>query len=205
MKKLILIIALCCLPAAAARTRKQQHPAPQQESANSTPTPSPTPRSTRPKPLEVIPEEVFDRELKDLDGRSFYLSNYRGRVFVINVWATWCIPCRRMIPELNRIYNDYRERGVEFVVLTTEKPEEDAKAVRQVTAELEMKYKLGWLDSETAERLLSGRPSIPQTFVVAADGRVVTLFLGYSNNLPPQIRKSIKEALNPSTAAGPRP
>ncbi|HVF67855.1 MAG TPA: TlpA disulfide reductase family protein [Pyrinomonadaceae bacterium] len=196
MKKLLVALALCLLPAAARAQGPQQQPAPQNEPAKTTPWRAPQNASARPKPLEVIPEEVFDSELKDLDARSFFLSNYRGQVFVINLWATWCGPCRMMIPELNRIYKDYRGRGVEFVGLTAGDSEADAQAVRQAAAVLEVKYKLGWVDAETAKRLMYGRPSIPQTFVVAPDGHVVTHVLGYSNRIPAVVRKSIEEALN---------
>lgn len=205
MKKLVLVIALCCLPAAVARTRQQQQPAPRQESATPKPPPLPTPLSTRPKPLEVIPEEVFNHELKDLEGRSFYLSNYRGQVFVINLWASWCGPCRMEIPELNRIYKEYRGRGVEFVGLTSEDPKASAEDVKEFVSKFKMKYKLGFLDSEAGRRLLNGRPAIPQTFVVAADGRVVTVFFGYSSREPAVLRENIEKALNPGTAVGPRP
>lgn len=198
MKTLVLGLALCLLPFVATRTRERQPQKPAAQSESATPTPRPT-------PLEFITEEIFDQELKDLDGGSFYLSNYRGQVFVINLWASWCGPCREMIPELNRIYKDYRARGVEFVALSTEDPKVNAEDVREFVAMLKVKYKLGWLDSKTAERLMNGRPSIPQTFVVAADGRVVTHFLGYSNNIPPMLRKGIEKALNPSQDAGARP
>lgn len=201
MKKLVLAFALCLLPAAARAQEPQQRPASQNGPAKTTQWHAP--QSARPKPLEAIPAEVFDGELKDIEGGGFYLSNYRGQVFVINVWATWCIPCRSEIPELNRIYKDYRGRGVEFVGLTTENPETDSDGVRKFAAELRMKYKLGYMDSQTAQRLLNDRPSIPQTFVVAADGHVVTHFIGYSNRIPPLVRKSIEEALNPTSAAAP--
>jgi len=203
MKKLVLALALCLLPVAARPREPQQQPASQNEPAKTTPWRAP--RSARPKPLEVIPEEIFDSELKDLDGGSFFLSNYRGQVFVINVWASWCSPCRAEIPELKRIYKDYRGRGVEFVGLTTEDPKESAEAVRKFVAELKMDYKLGFIGRESLEPLLNGRPSIPQTFIVAADGRVVRQFLGYSNYIPPLVRKGIEEALNPAPAAVQRP
>lgn len=203
MKKFLPALALCLLPAAARAQEPRQQPATQNEPAKTTPWRAP--QSARPKPLEVIPAEVFDSELKDLDGGSFFLSNYRGQVFVINVWASWCSPCRAEIPELKRIHKDYRGRGVEFVGLTTEDPKEGAEAVRKFVAELKMDYKLGFIDSEAAQRLLNGRPSIPQTFIVAADGRVVKQFLGYSNYIPPLVRKGIEEALNPAPAAAQRP
>lgn len=206
MKKFITALALCLLPAAAARAQEPQRQQPaQNEPAKQTISLAPSPQSARPKPLEAIPEELFASELRDLDGRSFFLSNYRGQVFVINVWASWCVPCRSEFPELKRIYKDYAPRGVEFVGLTSEDPKESAEDVRKFAAEYRPGYKLGFIDDESANRLLNGRPAIPQTFVVAADGRVVTQFLGFSNRTPPLVRKSIEEALNPTPPAVMRP
>lgn len=201
MKKLVIALALCLLPVAAARMRERQPLVSQKESAK----PTPTPQAPYRTPLEVIPEELFDHELKDLDGRGFYLSNYRGQVFVINVWATWCVLCRSEIPQLNKIYKEYRGRGVEFVGLTIDKPETDSKAVREFAAQLKMKYKLGWLDAEASERLLRGRMSVPQTFVVTPNGRIDTIFVGYSEWEQTGLRQSIENALTPYAAAVPRP
>jgi len=201
MNKLVFALALCLLPVAAARTqeRQRQQPAAQNEPAK------PAPQPARPKPLEVIPDEVFDRELKDLDGRDFYLSNYRGRVFVINIWATWCRPCHAQVPDLNKIYEDYAPRGVEVVGLTTEDMKADAAKVKAFAAEFGVKYRLGWGDAETTRRMMSERPSIPQVFVVSADGRVAASFIGHSDLVSEMIRKSIDKALNPPAAAPPRP
>jgi thiol-disulfide isomerase/thioredoxin len=203
MKKVILcMLALCCVPALARAQTPQTStsPDPQKETprptvsimkaANSVP-------SVRIEPLKVIPDKVFDHELKDLDGQSLYLSNYRGRVFVVNIWATWCGPCRMEIPELNKLYEEYAPRGVEFIGLTTENPATDAGSVREFVGEFKIKHKLGWIDAETAKVLLSGQYTIPQTFVVAADGHIVTLFRGFSDRMPRMIRDSIKKALNP--------
>lgn len=199
MKKLVFVLALCLLPAAAARA--QEGPQRQRPSVK----PAPTPLAALPKPLEVIPDELFDRELKDLDGRAFYLSNYRGQVFVINIWATWCGPCHAQVPDLNKLYEEYAPRGVEFVGLTAEDMKLDGEAVKAFADEFKVKYKLGWADAETARRLTNGRPSIPQVFVVSADGRVLEVFTGHSEHVAGFIRKSIDKALNPPAAVAPRP
>lgn len=206
MNKLVLIVALCLLPAAVApafgRRQRQQQPASQNESAK----PAPTPQRARPTPLEVISEEIYDHELKDLDGRGFYLSNYRGQVFVINVWASWCGPCRKEIPVLNKIYEEYRGRGVEFVGLTVDRPvtKKDAKAVREFIAEFNVKYKLGWLDSELFEIMMND-VSVPQTIVVGPNGKLDTHFIGYSEWEKTGLRQSIENALTPYTSASARP
>src|ERR671921_1738163 len=95
---------------------------------------------------KFLPEEVTGSELRDLSGRAFRLKDFRGRVYVVNLWATWCGPCRLEIPGFNKIYEDYRARGVEFVGLTAEDPEEDADTVRGFVEEFRMGYRVGWVD-----------------------------------------------------------
>src|SRR5687768_17344541 len=201
MKKLFPLALILCAAAshAAAQTPAAPAPPPADPALKAVITAA---RSTAPvvrvEPFRVVPDEVFNAELKDLDGASFFLSNYRGRVFVLNVWATWCGPCRLEIPELNKLHKEYTARGVEFVGLTTEDPVAEAARVRTFAREFGMKYKLGWGDGKTLQALLAGNYSIPQTFVVAADGRVVTRFRGYSNVLPELMRRSIEKALDPT-------
>ncbi|HEX7314996.1 MAG TPA: TlpA disulfide reductase family protein, partial [Pyrinomonadaceae bacterium] len=159
-----------------------------------------------PKPL---PDEVTGRELRDLTGRAFRLSDFRGRVYVVNLWATWCGPCRMEIPGLNRVYEDYRARGVEFVGLTAEDPEEESEKVGGFVDEMRMSYRIGWIDKETVMRLVAwnasqpqrpGRFAIPQTFVVAADGHVVLHVRGYNPRVPEMSRAGIRKALELSSA-----
>ena len=159
-----------------------------------------------------LPEEVTGQELRDLSGRAFRLSDFRGRVYVVNLWATWCGPCRLEIPGFNRIYEDYRARGVEFVGLTAEDPEEDSEQVSQFVDEFRMTYRVGWIDKETVLKLATwnapqpARPgfvSIPQTFVIAADGHVVLRVRGYNPRVPEMVRAGVRKALELSPAPKP--
>lgn len=200
MKKLFLLLfALSCLASA---THAQTSPAP-----TAPETPKPKVSVAKNVPLKFISEEVFNQELKEVGGGSFFLSNYRGQVFVVNLWATWCGPCRLEIPELNKLYKEYSPRGVEFIGLTTENSEVDEEKVRDFAREFRMSYKLGWSPRGVSLALMNGNNSIPQTFVVAADGRIVTLFKGYSQHIPAMLRNSIEQALSlppePPTAPAP--
>jgi thiol-disulfide isomerase/thioredoxin len=172
---------------------------------------------------KFLPEEVTGRELRDLSGRAFRLDDFRGRVYVVNLWATWCGPCRVEVPGLNKIYEDHRARGVEFVGLTAEDPEESSEKVREFVDEFRMSYRVGWIDKETVLTLAtwsapgpprSGRFAIPQTFVVAADGHVVLHVRGYNTRVPDMIRAGVRKALElspptqaptPAAAAAGRP
>ncbi|HEX7313232.1 MAG TPA: TlpA disulfide reductase family protein [Pyrinomonadaceae bacterium] len=198
MKKALLSISLLlfCLPRARAQT--------------AAPVPAVKPSVTVEAP-KSLPEEVTGRELRDLSGRAFRLKELSGRVYVVNLWATWCGPCRLEIPGFNKIYEDYRERGVEFVGLTAEDPEEDAETVREFINELRMSYRVGWIDKETVLRLTNWNASspprtsftIPQTFVVGADGHVVLRVRGYNPRVPEMIRAGVRKALEASPAPPP--
>jgi thiol-disulfide isomerase/thioredoxin len=161
---------------------------------------------------KFLPDEVTGQELRDLSGRAFRLKDFRGRVYVVNLWATWCGPCRLEIPGFNKIYEDYRARGVEFVGLTAEDPAEDSEKVSAFVGELGMNYRIGWIDKPTVLALASwnttptrpGSFAIPQTFVLAADGHVVLRVRGYNARVADMIRAGVRKALDlsppPSTA-----
>jgi thiol-disulfide isomerase/thioredoxin len=170
---------------------------------------SPTVNVEAPK---FLPEEVTGRELRDLSGRAFRLADLRGRVYVVNLWATWCGPCRLEIPGFNRIYEDFRARGVEFVGLTAEDPEEDSEKVREFVGELRMRYRVGWVDRETVTTLATwnapraprvGSVFIPQTFVVGTDGHVVLRVRGYNPRVPDMVRAGVRKALELAPAQAP--
>jgi thiol-disulfide isomerase/thioredoxin len=205
MKKLLLFALAFCSASAHAVAQSTTAPTPAATPKVTVTVGKPIAPAVRVEPFRVVPDEIFNAELKDLDGASFFLSNYRGRVFVVNIWATWCGPCRMEIPELNKIYKDYSPRGVEFVGLTTESPLTDAARVQDFVRAFGIKYKLGWADGETAKALLAGHYSIPQTLVIAADGRVVSRFRGYAESIPPMLRRSIEMALNPGLQPLPAP
>jgi len=176
------------------------------------PTPVVNPSVTVEVP-KFLPDEVTARELRDLSGRAFRLDDFRGRVYVVNLWATWCGPCRMEIPGLNRVYEDYRARGVEFVGLTAEDPRERGELVREFVGETGMSYRVGWIDKATVLKLATwnapptrpGSFGIPQTFVVAADGHVVLRVRGYNPRVPEMIRAGVRKALELSPPPAPAP
>ncbi|HEY0169467.1 MAG TPA: TlpA disulfide reductase family protein [Pyrinomonadaceae bacterium] len=197
MKKVLLLTLAALL--AASQSRAQSSPAPA------------SPAGVHVGAPKFMPEEIAGRELKDIDGRAFRLSDFGGRVYVLNIWATWCGPCRLEIPGINKLREDYARRGVEFVGLTTEDPELDFEKVRGFARELRVSYRLGWLDRETARVMTSWGPprsgpprpglSLPQTFVVAADGQIVLHIRGYNARVPDMIRGGVEKALGLAPAA----
>ena len=146
------------------------------------------------KPLETVPPEVWETEIQAVNGSPFRLSDFNDKVVVLDIWATWCQPCRLEIPHLVDLTNEYKGKGVEVIGLTTEDPTADAGKVRDFAKEFNINYKLGWARRDVAQTLMNGNYSIPQTFVIAPGGRIVTKFRGFSDQIPSMIRAAIDKA-----------
>jgi thiol-disulfide isomerase/thioredoxin len=178
-------------------------PTPPPEKLSEPPIVLPERASVAPAELTVLPESVFKRQLKSLDNGSFSLADFGGKVIVVNLWASWCGPCRREVPEYEKVRKEFADRGVEFIGLTAEDPRTSSERVRQFARELNFRFRLGWADSETASVLMNGRNSIPQTLVIASDGRILSHWRGYSasqggNHLRETIERALSEA-SPAT------
>jgi thiol-disulfide isomerase/thioredoxin len=144
----------------------------------------------------MLPPAVRDAEMKAVTGSPIKLSDYSGKVVLLNLWATWCGPCRMEIPELVRVYKEYREKGLEVVGLSTENPDASAEGVRRFIQEFEMDYRVGWSPPAVSIALMQGRDAIPQSFVISRDGRVLKRFIGFNyQSTPPQLRQAIEDAL----------
>ncbi len=128
----------------------------------------------------ALPDNVRTRQLQSLDKGSFSLGDFPGKVVVVNLWASWCGPCRMEIPEYEKVRKEYAGHAVEFIALTTEDPRTSTDRVNRFVHEVKFGFRLGWADRETARTLMNGRSAIPQTLVIASDGRVVSHWTGYS-------------------------
>ncbi|HKD09313.1 MAG TPA: cytochrome c biogenesis protein CcdA [Bryobacteraceae bacterium] len=119
---------------------------------------------------------------KTLDGAALSMDAWKGKVVVLNYWATWCIPCRQEIPEFNRIQAELGPKGVQVVGISMD--EDGAEAVRPFLKQLPMKYTVG-LGSGTIGQL-------PITVVLDKNGKTVGRFEGFTK--PETIREAIAKA-----------
>jgi len=168
---------------------------PQPMNAN-TPAPAPAPAVTAAAPtLTELPPQVSVAPLKDAKGASFKLADFFGKVMVVNLWATWCGPCRQEIPELVKLHKEFHSRGVEIVGLTTENPDASAEKVRKFIQDFQIDYRIGWAPVAVGAPLMQGHQSIPQIFVISRDIRILKHFVGFSSSYTAQLRQALEDAL----------
>jgi peroxiredoxin len=158
---------------------------------------TPAPAPAAPPELTDLPPEVSVAPLKDAKGASFKLADFFGKVMVVNLWATWCGPCRLEIPELVKLHKEFHSRGVEVIGLSTENPDASAEKVRKFIQDFQIDYRIGWAPVEVGAPLMQGHQAIPQVFVISRDGRILKRFIGFSPaNSAAELKQALEDALN---------
>jgi peroxiredoxin len=120
-------------------------------------------------------KEAPDFALKDADGKTVHLSDYKGKVVLLDFWATWCGPCRIEIPWFMDIQRQNKDKG--FEVLGVAMDDDGWEAVKPFAAEVKMNYRVVIGNDETA-RKYGGVDSLPTTFLIDRDGKVAAVHVG---------------------------
>jgi peroxiredoxin len=132
-----------------------------------------------------------DFTLPAVGGANLRLQEQRGRVVLVNFWATWCGPCRVEMPHLNRLYEKYRAAG--FVLLGVNIDDEPRKAA-DLAAKLGLRFPV-LLDSEKKVSRLYDLSAMPSTVLIDRDGRVRYIHRGYRDGYEDIYEKQIRELL----------
>ncbi len=116
-----------------------------------------------------------DFTLSTPSGASLSLSELRGKVVLLNFWATWCVPCRKEMPAIEALYQRYKDRGLEVVAISLDKI--DAAPVEAFAKEVGVTYRVV-LDPSWATARTYGVRGLPATFLLDRTGNVVMRELG---------------------------
>ncbi len=119
--------------------------------------------------LFALPSIASEFELKDLQGNLQKLTDYKGKIVVLNFWATWCQPCRKEMPVFVQLQSEYKSRGIQFIAAST-----DELTDKNLVKEFALKYKLNfpvWIGA-TSKQQASFRlgTSLPATVILDQDG-----------------------------------
>ena len=126
------------------------------------------------------------------------LSDYKGKVVVLDFYATWCEPCRAETPRLVQLQKDYGPSGLQVIGLNVG-GEDDRDQVPAFAKEFGIEYPLGFPDDNLVDQYLADEQSIPQAFVFNRNGDLVKRFIGYS----PKSDAELVGIVQAAVAAGP--
>src|SRR5713226_1634852 len=128
-------------------------------------------------------------EFQTLDGQPFRLASLRGKVVLLNFWATWCIPCRAEIPEFNTMQRDLQARGFSIVGASVS-PVDTAEAIRGFQKDVKQDYTVIRGAEEIGAKFGNG-PGLPVTYLIDRAGRIRQKFIGQTS------RENFEAALKP--------
>jgi len=128
-----------------------------------------------------------DFTLMDLDGNEISLSDFNGKVLILNFWATWCPPCREEIPDFVEVYNEYESKDVQFIGVSNE----DISTLRSFVEDYNINYPILIDNANVASKW--GINAIPTTFMLDRDGKVIFKNIGMMTR--EQLENNIKDAL----------
>jgi cytochrome c biogenesis protein CcmG/thiol:disulfide interchange protein DsbE len=122
--------------------------------------------------------EAPDFALKDADGKTVHLTDYRGKVVMLDFWATWCPPCKVEIPWLIDIERKNKDRG--FAVLGVSMDDEGWEVVKPFMKEVGMNYRVVIGNDATAE-IYGNVESLPETFLIDREGKIAAIHIGLAS------------------------
>jgi thiol-disulfide isomerase/thioredoxin len=147
-----------------------------------------------------LADSIRQTKVKTIDGGSLKLADFKNKVVVVNLWATWCGPCRMEMPDLVKLNNEYKSRGLVVIgVATTYNERDNLDQVKEFVKAQKIDYKVLWDDGTLAQPLVqsvNGRNNIPQSFVISRDGKITKHFTGFSAvSTPALMRQAVEDAL----------
>jgi peroxiredoxin len=143
-----------------------------------------------------------DFALRDLDGTMRDLASFRGRVVLLNFWATWCLPCRTEMLSMAELYQTYKDHGFEVVAVSSDV--QGAEVVQPFLTRFHLSFTT-LLDATGQVTRLYGVTSLPTTYLLDREGRLVTVTIGGYDWGKADARALITSLLDPAQqAAGSR-
>ena len=130
-----------------------------------------------------------DFTLKALDGQEITLSKFKGKVVLLDFWATWCAPCREAIPHLINLQKTYQEKGFQVIGMNVDRG--DVETVRRFVKLMDIPYPITLTSEEVARNYrVTG---LPTTILIDKEGRIRQKLSGFTSEISKQITSTIVE------------
>jgi len=139
-------------------------------------------------------QDAPDFSLKDVNGKDVTLSQFKGRIVVLDFWATWCPPCRMSIPELVGLQKEFRGRGLVVIGVSLDDPAQASNLFLKAFMEkFDMNYAVLRYDMKVMKDYFGTEtPAIPTMFLIDREGKIRNKIVGYRHGI---LKKSIEALL----------
>lgn len=148
--------------------------------------------------MDVQPENTvstrqtfdYDFSVKDLDGKKLSMTGLKGKVIFINLWATWCGPCRVEMPSIQNLYNSVDKEKVAFVMLSLDQENQQRKIAQYIN---DKKFTFPVYQPASPLPKMLRVNTIPTTFIIGPDGKVASTKTGMANYDTEEMRSFLKK------------
>lgn len=156
-----------------------------------------TSKATQNSNYPPAPAAIMQADIKDLDGNSFKLEDKKGKVVLVDLWATWCGPCVEAMPDLIELQDKYRDKNFEVIGLDTDE-EETPDYIKAFARKKNLNYQLGYADAKMMSEFIkvTRLQGIPQSILINRDGRMVGIFPGGGKRVMAQIKETVEKTVN---------
>jgi peroxiredoxin len=137
------------------------------------------------------PASAPDFSLKSLQGQEINLVSLRGKVVLLDFWATWCSPCRQSSPHLVDLYRRHREKGFEVIGICVDKG--DAEVVRRFAKAMDVPYPILIAPEEVTRDY--GVTALPTTVLIDPEGKIQEKVIGFNAKIAKELAERVKELL----------
>ena len=124
---------------------------------------------------KAVPQKAWDFTLQDIYGNRVSVSDFKGKVIILDFFATWCPPCRAEIPHFVELYDKYKDKGLVVIGISVEL---DQELVKRFAKEFDINYPVLIDDGKTSNAYGPIR-AIPTTFIIDKDKNIVKKYIGY--------------------------
>ncbi|HEX9959546.1 MAG TPA: TlpA disulfide reductase family protein [Pyrinomonadaceae bacterium] len=153
--------------------------------------------ATKKSEYPAVPAAMMQAEYKGMDDGKFKLEDYKGKVVLVNLWATWCGPCRNEMPHLVEMQNAHRDKGFEILGLDVD-ADETPEMVKEFAGKMKLNYTLGWIEKKDYDEYLrvSKFQGIPQSFLISRDGQLLGVFTGGGPSTIAKLKEIVEKAVS---------
>lgn len=138
-----------------------------------------------------LPLADYNLRVTDLEGKQINMEDYRGKVIFLNFWATWCLPCVAELPSINKLYLQFKEEDVKFLLISNESSDKVNRYHERKKYEVPFHLE----DSTSFIPIMYHSRGIPTTFIISKEGKVVKASSGAEDWDDDEFVKALKKML----------